>query len=134
MAWGTKTITPRDYFTLATHQFPHRGSPLTAWKVADSETFYSHGLVATAYINEDHRQVVIAFQIISKKTSLPQQTINCARDFASHAKNQSRRLGYKTYYTGRLMGGSLAELCAIQDKLPAYTFDSVSVLETADAA
>lgn len=133
MTWNIKNITPRDYFILATNQFPKRGCSLSAWYVADTETFYSHGLIAAAYINEESHHVVIAFQMIGD-TGLTQETINYARDFAAHAKEQASRLGFKASYTGKALGGSLAELCAVQDKLPAHTFDSLSILETESAA
>lgn len=127
MAWQKpQTITPRDYFYLASHKFPQRGSFLENWEVANTETYYRHGLIAISFVNSSMKQVVIAFQLLDNVT-VSQESLNYARDFVKHAKQLAQRLDYQISYTGKYRGGTVAELCAMQDKLPCYTFDSESI-------
>lgn len=134
MGWQTtqtaeKNVTPRDYFFLSSHKFPQRGSFLEDWEVTSTETFYQHGLVATCFVNTDIRQVVIAFQIFDE-VQITQDCLDYARDFVKHAKQLAQRLDYGVSYTGKFKGGTVAELCAMQDKLPCYTYDSESISES----
>jgi len=134
MGWQTaqtseKNVTPRDYFFLSSHKFPQRGSFLEGWEVISTETFYQHGLVAICFVNTDIRHVVIAFQMFDE-IQITQDCLDYARDFVKHAKQLAQRLDYKVSYTGKLKGGTVAELCAIQDKLLCYTFDSESIDES----
>ncbi len=130
MVWQkTETITPRDYFHLASHKFPQRGSFLKGWKIEASETFYRHGLIAMSFVNSDIKHLVIAFQVLDN-VQVTQESLSYARDFVKHAKQLAQRLDYQVSYTGKYLGGTVAELCAIQDKLPCYTFDSESIYES----
>lgn len=130
MVWQKlQTITPRDYFHLASHKFPQRGSFLEGWKIELTETFYKQGLIAMSFINSDMRHLVIVFQMMDN-VKVSQESLNYAKEFVKNAKQLAKRLDYQISYTGKYRGGTVAELCAIQDKLPCYTFDSESIYET----
>lgn len=127
MVWQkAQTITPRDYFHLASHKFPQRGSFVEGWEIASTETYYRNGLVAMSFVNTAMKHVVIAFQVLDN-VEVSQESLTYARDFVKHAKQLAQRLDYQISYTGKYRGGTVAELCAMQDKLPCYTFDSESV-------
>lgn len=128
MAWTKPTVTPKEYFQMATHKFPQRGCPVSGWEVETTETFYKQGLIAIAYINKQSKNILITFQLIGVD-EISQEILNHAKDFAAHAREQARSSGCKLAYTGYSHGGSLAEHCAIQDKSPAYTFDSKPIFD-----
>ncbi len=130
MVWQSKQpVTPRDYYFLASHKFPQKGSFLDKWEVTNAETFYQHGIVAMAFVNSDIQQLVIAFQVLDN-VQVTQEGLDYARDFVKHAKQLAQRLDYDVSYTGKFRGGTVAELCSMQDKLPCYTFDSESIFES----
>lgn len=121
-------MTSRDYFYLASHKFPQRGSFLKSWKIKTSETYYRHGLIAVSFINAALKQLVISFQVLDN-VEITQESFDCAKDFVKEAKQLAHILGYEVSYTGKFLGGTIAELCAIQDQLPCYTFESQSIYD-----
>lgn len=130
MVWQTpKIVTPRDYWFLSSHKFPQRGSFIEGWEVANTETFYQQGIVSTSFINNELKHIVIAFQVL-EGCQITQEALDYARDFVKHAKQLAQRLDYQVSYTGKYKGGTVAELCSIQDKLPCYTFDSESIYDS----
>jgi hypothetical protein len=119
-------LTPKECFQIANHAFPQKGCPFEGWDILETKTFYKKGFTGTAYKNANKKICLLTFFVFAN-VDINQETIAEAKKFAKQIHDKGKDLRYHVILTGFRRGGSLAEFCALQNKLTTFTFDSVAI-------